>query len=285
MAKKFNEDMNKNIIEALQKAQEEDDLDFETEDVLTDDAEETDLSSIADLAEEEVSTVEEVEAPEISDDDFSMLNDMVSEEPAAIEEPVSYEDPVFEAPKEEPVFEPTAPAYEEPVYEAPKYEEPTYEAPAYEAPKYEEPAYEAPKYEEPVYEAPRYESHVEESHSYEQDMAPHAVVEKLADELYQFEIPSNVAVLKKLISQLPSGVTRQTGAQIIKQTMEALGISMKSVLQDAQAVQEKLNNSAKECQATIQEYKRQIATLEEQATSYRKQYNNLNELVSLFIQH
>ena len=118
-----------------------------------------------------------------------------------------------------------------------------------------------------------------------EETAPHAVVEKLAEELYQFEVPSNVAVLKKLISQLPSGVTRQTGAHIIKQTMEALGISMKSVLQDAQQVQEKLNNSAKECQATIQEYKRQIATLEEQATSYKKQYNNLNDLVSLFIQH
>ena len=139
------------------------------------------------------------------------------------------------------------------------------------------PAYEAPAYEAPVHEAPVFESH--------EEVSPHAVVEKLADELYQFEIPSNVAVLKKLISQLPSGVTRQTGAQIIKQTMEALGISMKSVLQDAQAVQEKLNNSAKECQATIQEYKRQIATLEEQASSYKKQYNNLNDLVSLFIQH
>ena len=258
MAKKFNEDMNKNIIEALQKAQEDEDLDFETEDALTEEAEETDLSSIADLADEDISAVEDVKAPEISDDDFSMLNDMVEEEPAVLEETV------YDAPKnEEPAFE--TPVYEEPVHETPKYEEPTYEA--------------------PVYDAPRYESHAEEVHSYEQDLAPHAVVEKLADELYQFEIPSNVAVLKKLISQLPSGVTRQTGAQIIKQTMEALGISMKSVLQDAQAVQEKLNNSAKECQATIQEYKRQIATLEEQATSYRKQYNNLNDLVSLFIQH
>ena len=61
----------------------------------------------------------------------------------------------------------------------------------------------------------------------------------------QFEMPANITVLKKLISQLPSGVSRHTGAQIIKQTMEALGISMKSVLQDAQQVQENLNVSAK----------------------------------------
>ena len=117
-----------------------------------------------------------------------------------------------------------------------------------------------------------------------EDVPTHAVVDKYANDLYNFEVPNNVAVLKKLIAKLPSGVTRQTGAQIIKQTMEALGISMKSVLQEAQQLQEQLSTSTKECQATISEYKRQIVTLEEQAQSYKKQYNNLNELVSLFIQ-
>ena len=99
-----------------------------------------------------------------------------------------------------------------------------------------------------------------------------------------FEMPSNIAVLRKLISQLPSGVSRHTGAQIIKQTMEALGISMKSVLQDAQQVQEGLKTSARECQGTIQEYKKQILTLERQSQSYQKQYSALNDLISLFIQ-
>ena len=99
-----------------------------------------------------------------------------------------------------------------------------------------------------------------------------------------FEMPNNIAVLKKLISQLPSGVTRHTGAQIIKQTMEALGISMKSVLTEAQQVQESLKVSAKECQTTIQEYKKQIVALEKQAQTYQKQYGALNDLISLFIQ-
>jgi hypothetical protein len=99
-----------------------------------------------------------------------------------------------------------------------------------------------------------------------------------------FEMPANIAVLKKLISQLPSGVSRHTGAQIIKQTMEALGISMKSVLQDAQQVQEGLKVSARECQASIQEYKKQILALEKQSQSYQKQYSALNDLISLFIQ-
>ena len=99
-----------------------------------------------------------------------------------------------------------------------------------------------------------------------------------------FEIPTNIAVLKKLISQLPSGVSRHTGAQIIKQTMEALGISMKSVLQDAQQVQENLKISARECQSSIQEYKKQIMNLEKQSQTYQKQYSTLNDLISLFIQ-
>ena len=99
-----------------------------------------------------------------------------------------------------------------------------------------------------------------------------------------FEMPSNIVVLKKLISQLPSGVSRHTGAQIIKQTMEALGISMKSVLQDAQQVQESLKVSARECQGTIQEYKKQILALEKQSQNYQKQYSALNDLISLFIQ-
>ncbi len=99
-----------------------------------------------------------------------------------------------------------------------------------------------------------------------------------------FEIPSNIAVLKKLISQLPSGVSKHTGAQIIKQTMEALGISMKGVLQEAQQVQDGLSSSAKECMSNIQEYKKHIMILEKQAQNYHRQYTALNELISLFIQ-
>lgn len=108
--------------------------------------------------------------------------------------------------------------------------------------------------------------------------------ENFMTELDSFEIPNNIAVLKKLITQLPSGVTRHTGAQIIKQTMEALGISMKSVLQEAQQVQEGLNSSVTECHNNIQEYKKQIQILEKQAQNYHRQYTALNELISLFVQ-
>ena len=97
-------------------------------------------------------------------------------------------------------------------------------------------------------------------------------------------MPSNILVLKKLISQLPNGVTRHTGAQIIKQTMEALGISMKSVLNEAQEVQNNLQISSKECQMMIQDYKHRIVGLEKQVQNYQKQYSALNDLISLFIQ-
>ena len=123
---------------------------------------------------------------------------------------------------------------------------------------------------------------VEEKESIFTEAVPQAISMENPSE--NFEMPSNIAVLKKLISQLPSGVSRHTGAQIIKQTMEALGISMKSVLQDAQQVQESLKVSARECQSSIQEYKKQILMLEKQSQSYQKQYSALNDLISLFIQ-
>lgn len=98
-----------------------------------------------------------------------------------------------------------------------------------------------------------------------------------------YAMPANVAVLKRLIMQLPQGVTKQTGAQIIRQTMEALGISMNSVLKEAQQGQDSLTASAKSCMSTIAEYKNNIKTLEKQVQDYKKQAIALNDLISLFI--
>lgn len=103
------------------------------------------------------------------------------------------------------------------------------------------------------------------------------------DDVEEFEMPNNINVLKRLISQLPTGVPRQTGAQIIRQTIEALGIPMKTVLQDAQRVRDCLNSSIKDCNYTIQEYKSNIRTLEKQTASYQKQLNKLNDIISLFV--
>lgn len=97
------------------------------------------------------------------------------------------------------------------------------------------------------------------------------------------ELPANVAVLKNLIMQLPAGVSKQVGAQIIRQTIEALGISMNSVLQEAQDVQDDLNKSIANCSLKIQEYKAQIMQLEATAKDCHRQMSQLNDLISLFI--
>lgn len=103
------------------------------------------------------------------------------------------------------------------------------------------------------------------------------------DDTEEFEMPNNINVLKRLIAQLPTGVSKQTGAQIIRQTIEALGIPMKSVLQDAQRVKECLNSSIKDCSYTIQEYKSNIRNLEKQSLSYQKQLAKLNDIIGFFV--
>ena len=110
------------------------------------------------------------------------------------------------------------------------------------------------------------------------------IYSNLSTDFGGIEVPANVTVLKQLIAQLPSGVSRQAGALVIKQTMEALGTSMKSVLQEAQQLQENINISARECQNSILECKKQINTLEAQVQKYQKQSASLNEIISLFVQ-
>lgn len=109
---------------------------------------------------------------------------------------------------------------------------------------------------------------------------PEAYVNEFEDD----ELPQNVNVLRQLISKLPNNVSKQTGAQIIKQTMEALGVPMKTVLQEAQQVQENLNTNARNCQNQVIEIKHQIGLLEKQSQKYQRQYAQLNDIISLFIQ-
>ncbi|MDD3237296.1 MAG: hypothetical protein PHV37_04285 [Candidatus Gastranaerophilales bacterium] len=113
--------------------------------------------------------------------------------------------------------------------------------------------------------------------------APKEVNMNNAEKTTQVDVPANVAVLKRLISQLPAGVTKQTGAQIIRQTIEALGISMNQVLQEAQQVQDNLNGSIKDCMTKVQEYKTNIMYLERHAQDYQRQVTQINDLISLFV--
>ena len=97
------------------------------------------------------------------------------------------------------------------------------------------------------------------------------------------EYPANVAILRQLIAKLPSGVSKQTGALIIKQTMEALGISMSSVIQEAKQFQDMLTSNTKECQRSIIEYRKQIGVLEAKTQQYQKQSVLMNDIINLFV--
>lgn len=97
------------------------------------------------------------------------------------------------------------------------------------------------------------------------------------------EFSSNIETLTRLIHQLPSGVTRQTGAQIIRQTMEAIGMSMNKVLTEAQQAQEGHAQKIKEHLNSIEEYKNNIRILEKELQKNKKRVDDLDDIISLFI--
>jgi len=94
---------------------------------------------------------------------------------------------------------------------------------------------------------------------------------------------SDVDTLLDLISRLPSGVTKQTGALIIRQTMEAMGMPMNKVLANAQSSQEELENNIRNNVNIIEEYRTNIKILEQEIQKFRKKAHELEDIISLFI--
>ena len=97
------------------------------------------------------------------------------------------------------------------------------------------------------------------------------------------ETSSNIEIIMGLVSQLPSGVTQQTGAQIIRQTMEAIGFSMNKVLKEAQFAQDELAQAIRDNINTVEEYRNNIKILEKDVQKYRRKAEDLEDLISLFI--
>ncbi|MDD3419159.1 MAG: hypothetical protein PHE78_01010 [Candidatus Gastranaerophilales bacterium] len=96
-------------------------------------------------------------------------------------------------------------------------------------------------------------------------------------------LSDNVTKLIKLVNTLPADVSKQTGAIIIKQTMEAMGISMKDLISEAKGVQESINGNIRTCMSDIEESKAKIKKFESQIKSYKKTSAELDDLVGLFI--
>lgn len=113
---------------------------------------------------------------------------------------------------------------------------------------------------------------------------------ELKSELPQINISSdnyvlseNVTKLIHLVNSLPADVSKQTGAVIIKQTMEAMGTSMRDLMMEAKQVQENINGNIRNCMSDIEEAKASIKSHEAQIKSYKNLSTELNDLVGLFI--
>jgi hypothetical protein len=97
------------------------------------------------------------------------------------------------------------------------------------------------------------------------------------------DFTGNVQTLIRLVSDLPDGVTKQTGAQIIRLTMEAMGISMEEVLGEAQSAQSEMLEAVRANIKKIEEYKTVIRKLENDIKHYQGKANELSEIIDLFI--
>ncbi|WP_303672772.1 hypothetical protein [Vampirovibrio chlorellavorus] len=112
--------------------------------------------------------------------------------------------------------------------------------------------------------------------------AQHFAQEAIPQEV-DTEFSGNVKTLIRLVNELPEGVTKQTGAQIIRLTMEAMGISMEDVLSEAQSAQSEMLDAVRANIKKIEEYKTVIRKLETDIKYYQGKANELSEIIDLFI--
>ena len=97
------------------------------------------------------------------------------------------------------------------------------------------------------------------------------------------EFSSNVKTLIRLVNELPEGVSKQTGACIIRLTMEAMGIAMEEVLGEGQNAQSELLENVRVNIKKIEEYKTVIRKLETDIKYFQGRANELSEIIDLFI--
>ena len=111
----------------------------------------------------------------------------------------------------------------------------------------------------------------------------HFVQQEVSFNEVDTEFSGNVKTLIRLVNELPEGVTKQTGAQIIRLTMEAMGISMEDVLSEAQSAQSEMLDAVRANIKKIEEYKTVIRKLETDIKYYQGKANELSEIIDLFI--
>lgn len=130
------------------------------------------------------------------------------------------------------------------------------------------------------YERPHFQQ--PQQHQQQFSAAQHFAQEAIPQEV-DTEFSGNVKTLIRLVNELPDGVTKQTGAQIIRLTMEAMGISMEDVLSEAQSAQSEMLDAVRANIKKIEEYKTVIRKLETDIKYYQGKANELSEIIDLFI--
>lgn len=104
-----------------------------------------------------------------------------------------------------------------------------------------------------------------------------------SDNRIDTEFSGNVKTLIGLVDGLPDDVSKQRGAQIIRMTMEAMGIAMEDVLSEAQSSQSEMLDAVRANIKKIEEYKSVIRKLETDIKFYQGKANELSEIIDLFI--
>jgi len=137
---------------------------------------------------------------------------------------------------------------------------------------------------ETTYDRGHFQQIQQSSYQQQQQMSPaqHFAQEATPQEV-DTEFSGNVKTLIRLVNELPDGVTKQTGAQIIRLTMEAMGISMEDVLSEAQSAQSEMLDAVRANIKKIEEYKTVIRKLETDIKYYQGKANELSEIIDLFI--
>lgn len=91
-----------------------------------------------------------------------------------------------------------------------------------------------------------------------------------------------VDTLIRLIHDLPPEVNKKTGASIVRKTMAAMGVSVDEVLQEITRAKGALTGEVDLHRNAIEDYKKQIATMEKSIESSLKKAGQLDEILELF---
>lgn len=216
--------------------------------------------------------------------------------------------PAYESDRQSGFEERQKPSYQS-YYEEPRAQEPRQELPRYyeesrqsSTPRYfeesqpyqeyrssysepEVTSYQQPKYEEsyPYYPQEAYQEKAQPDYQQQETAQSPYMQEAEESESKEVTFSTNVEKLIELVSTLPGGVTRQTGAQIIRKTMEAMGLSITEVLDEAQTSHSKLQKNIRDNISEIEEQKNYIRKLEEHIYDSQRKAKELDEIINLFV--